>query len=367
MNILHVLWSLEFGGIEKLVLDLASEQRRRGENVRVLVGQGRGHMAPLFAEVGHSVIDARLKNGFDPGWFRWREIRSVMKEAQVIHMHTFNPTFARFARASGRPIVFTEHGNFGHGRETTWRDKIKRTFMKWFLNRDVRYITFNSHYSRRLALARYGLQGVPNKVVYNGIRFPEDDVKPVRLPKWEGKFIIGTISRLAAFKRIDRLITAFAAMKVHNDCRLLIVGDGILKAELESMVREMELSNYVEFAGYQRDVAAFQSAMDVCVFPSQGEPFGLVAVETLALGKPTIVMQDGGGITEIIEPLSPDDVVGSVRGLTRRLEHYYRLWKSGDLKDKKQIAERKAQAYKFDVKLMAEAFECIYDTVNCWR
>ena len=61
------------------------------------------------------------------------------------------------------------------------------------------------------------------------------------------------------------------------------------RPQLEALVGQLGLRDATHFTGFRQDARACQSFMNVCVFPSQNEPFGLVAVETLALGKPTIV------------------------------------------------------------------------------
>src|SRR5690606_19063250 len=124
-------------------------------------------------------------------------------------------------------------------------------------------------------------------------------------------------------KRVDRLIEGFARFQDGREAMLLIVGDGVERAALEARVDDLEIRAKTLFAGYQREVQAYQAAMDVCVFPSQNEPFGLVAVETLALGKPTVVFADGGGICEIVAGLDPSDVVENSDALAKRLAYYY--------------------------------------------
>jgi glycosyltransferase involved in cell wall biosynthesis len=165
-------------------------------------------------------------------------------------------------------------------------------------------------------------------VVYNGIQLTDTDSntssKEINelTKRLKNKIVIGTSSRFVSFKRIDRLIKAFSKLENIEQRVLLLVGDGILRSKLKEQVEELNISNSVIFTGYASNVRDFQQLMDVSVFPSQSEPFGLVAIETLSLNKPTIVFADGGGLKEIITGISSDDVVNDEFELTSRLEEY---------------------------------------------
>ena len=122
---------------------------------------------------------------------------------------------------------------------------------------------------------------------------------------------------------------------------------------------QLGLRDVVVFTGFRQNVADLQRQMDVCVFPSETEPFGLVAVETLSLGKPTIVMNDGGGITEIVNRHNPADVVDGVDGLVCRLNEYY------ENRDRIEVdaAARKSVARFFDIGRMAQEMCRVYESV----
>jgi len=370
LKILHVMWWLEFGGIERLVLDLCREQRRQGLSPSVLVGSGHGRMAAEFAAAQVPVHVAGLASGSDIRPGRVREVRRLMGAADVVHCHVYSPAFALAARGIPTPIVFTDHGNAALGRPKTWRDRLIRRLQGHFLNRQVAFTTFISEHTRRMAARDFRLPAA-SAVVHNGIdlaaRAAPAAIPVDQLPADLGEaFVVGTSCRFAGFKRIDRLIRGFAGLGTLDHCYLLLVGDGPLRPEYEALATELGIRERTLFTGYQADVRGLQQAMDVCVFPSAAEPFGLVAVETLALGKPTIVMADGGGITEIIATVSPDDVVAGEAGLTARLAAYREAWRQGgELLSVALASRRREHAARFDIRRMAAEMLAIYR--DAWR
>lgn len=364
MRVLHYVWSTHFGGIERLALDLVGEQRSKcGHHVGILVGQDKGEFSSSFHAGCDEFLSLDLINGRDRNSGKRKAAVEFMRQFDIVHIHTFNPTICRAAIESGRKIIYTEHGNFGFGRKRTWADLFKSLLLRRFLNQKVDYVTFNSNFTMQFARSRYDLKSVEKSVVYNGICIPEQtkkptaDIAPEILAATDGKFVVGTTSRFAGFKRVDRLVDAFAKFsKGRNDVVLLLVGDGVLRQELERHVERVGIRNQVIFAGFRSNVGDYQSLIDVCVFPSECEPFGLVAVETLARGKPTLVFRDGGGIIEIVAPVCPGDVVESIDMMADRLTNYY---ESRDLLADTDN-QRRNRADVFKISTMASEMDVVY-------
>jgi glycosyltransferase involved in cell wall biosynthesis len=360
ISVVHVIWSANFGGIETLVSSLCAEQKNNPElKVELLIAKGK---IPSKRTDGQSYLVhfAELKNGFDFSFQKYKNLRSFFNQFDIIHIHSFNLLVVYAAVAAGKKIVFTEHGNFGFGRRQKLTDILNYFFLKRFLRKHVSFISFNSEFTEQVARARYKLTARNSEVIYNGICFssvkndsiPDEELKK----KLNGKFVIGTSSRFAGFKRIDRLIKAFAEFQENKKTILLLVGDGIKRNDLEELVAQLGINHKTIFTGYRTDVRQIQQMMDVCVFPSQNEPFGLVAIEALSLGKPVIVFQDGGGIAELIKKVSYDDIVDDIHILSQRLDYYYHHQQE----IQKGIEERIRFAGLFDIKVMEEKFFNIY-------
>ena len=361
IRVIHYVWSLDFGGIERLTLDAASEQLKNKDlRTSILVGKAGGKMFSMLKDSGIPYTVAGLRGGGDFSMAGITRLKKIFQDADVIHFHTFTPPVALAAILSGKRIVYTEHGNFAFGRKSTAADNVNRLLLKLFLNRYVSFVTFNSEFTRKEACSRYGLKQVRAQVIYNGMSIrPEISIAPApdSVEASKGKFVVGTSSRFAGFKRIDRLIRAFGLFAVgKKDVRLMLVGDGPLKKELEQLVERNNLSEQTVFTGYSDSPGVFQQAMDVCVFPSEKEPFGIAALETLSLGKPTLVMSDGGGILEIVSGVEPADIVDGENELAQRLEHYY----SARQQEDPAVKKRMTVAGTFNIARMEKEFYSVY-------
>lgn len=365
MRVLHTIWSAAFGGIERLVLDLGIAQDRRGIDVDVFLCDPQGEFMESFQASPLTCHDGCIRHGGDVRPARILNAASLMREYEIIHQHTFTPAVAMASVISGSKVVYTVHGNFGFGRKSRYSDRIIAGLRKLFLNRFVKHVTFNSDFTRKVAESRYGLSRVATSVVYNGISLANKSERMTTgqqddyAERLTDRFVVGTTSRFAGFKRIDRLIRAFAEFCPGKPTTLLLVGDGPLRSEYEALVDELRLRDVVVFTGFEQDVANLQRQMDVAVFPSETEPFGLVAVETLSLGKPTIVFNDGGGITEIVKRHDPADIVDGVDGLVRRLNDYYENRSRIEV----DAAARESVANRFDIGQMADEMCCVYESV----
>lgn len=115
--------------------------------------------------------------------------------------------------------------------------------------------------------------------------------------------IILYVGRLVYEKGIQNLISAMPKiLNGYHDSKLIIAGKGGMLDELKAQANSMGLGDKVYFTGYlnAKQVQKMYKCADVAVFPSTYEPFGIVALEAMLAGVPTVV-SDVGGLNEIIE------------------------------------------------------------------
>lgn len=117
------------------------------------------------------------------------------------------------------------------------------------------------------------------------------------------------VSRLFYWKGHSELLRALAIVKSHfPNVKLLVVGEddprghpggGSYRAELEELVKELDLGASVIFTGFRRDIPMLMAACDIYAMPSFEEPFGMVYLEAMAMEKPVVAL-DNGGAREIV-------------------------------------------------------------------
>ena len=106
----------------------------------------------------------------------------------------------------------------------------------------------------------------------------------------ENSAVIGHVGRFSPVKNHDFIIEVFKSVK--NMCpnsKLLLIGDGARKNEIQQKVDQLNLSSDVIFVGSSSNVDMYLQAMDVFVFPSHYEGLGIAAVEAQTAGLPCIV------------------------------------------------------------------------------
>ncbi|PIW64924.1 MAG: hypothetical protein COW13_00255, partial [Candidatus Omnitrophica bacterium CG12_big_fil_rev_8_21_14_0_65_50_5] len=303
MKIVHVLESLQMGGMERLVADLAETQKVRGHDVCVYTISTSGPLEDRLKKAGVPVFNCHKKRGFDAGCIRTLKKKFAEKRFEIVHTHNglANVYAAVAAKLSGiKKVINTRHGSVDPRQKSLWLWKV--SFL--FTNRIVFVCKKAKDEFDGLKMARRK-KGL---VIYNGINvrdwteIPVDGrdsiVRDFKLAP-ETK-IIGVICRLDLLKDIDTLITAFEIVQRDNpNIVLFIVGDGSQKSRLQEMVKTLRLTEKVVFPGERKDVKPFLAAMDIFVLPSLAEGISIALLEAMAFKRP-IITTNVGGTPELI-------------------------------------------------------------------
>lgn len=147
----------------------------------------------------------------------------------------------------------------------------------------------------------------------------------------EDRFVIGWIGRMTAIKRVPDILRAFARLRANGvDATLCLVGDGPDRAAIESQAHELGIMRSLLFVGYQRDVAPYYAFFDTLVLASGNEGTPVVAIESLAAGRP-VVSTRVGGVPDVVREAEDGYLVepGDVDALVAALE---RLARDPDLR-----------------------------------
>ena len=154
---------------------------------------------------------------------------------------------------------------------------------------------------------------LPNAIDPERFKFSESARREIRAKYGiaEGDFVIGHVGRFFPEKNHKFIIELFSEYSQnHSNCKLLLVGNGPLQIEIQDLVKQKNLEDKVVFAGLQKDVVGFYSAMDVLLLPSTREAFPMTLVEAQYNGLPCIVssaVPKETAITDYVFPLPIDE------------------------------------------------------------
>lgn len=112
--------------------------------------------------------------------------------------------------------------------------------------------------------------------------------------------VILTAARLAKQKQLDQLIRAFAEVLQFMPARLLILGEGVLRSELENLCKELKIEEHVDLPGYVTNPCSYMSACDVFVLASAWEGSPVALAEALAAGAAVIVNDAPGASKDLV-------------------------------------------------------------------
>lgn len=164
------------------------------------------------------------------------------------------------------------------------------------------------------AVAKGKVTILPNAIDPERFKFNENARKEIRVRYGidENDFVIGHVGRFFPEKNHKFIVGLFDEYsRTHDKCKLLLVGNGPLQAEIQNLVKQKGLEERVAFVGLQKDVVGFYSAMDVLLLPSTREAFPMTLVEAQYNGLPCLVsvaVPKETAITDNVFPLPIDDV-----------------------------------------------------------
>jgi glycosyltransferase involved in cell wall biosynthesis len=170
-----------------------------------------------------------------------------------------------------------------------------------------------------------------------------------------GPRVVGTIARLERQKGLDVLIRALAEVE---SATLLVVGDGSERRRLETLARDLGVSDRIEWLGWSDDPRRYLASLDVFVLPSRNEGFPLVVLEALLSGV-AVVATDVGSVAEAVRDgetglLIPPEDPGAIATAIRRLLADEALGRRLGQEGRRLVLDR------FTADHMARAFESLY-------
>jgi glycosyltransferase involved in cell wall biosynthesis len=304
LRVAHVVLSLDLGGLERIVVNLAREGLQRGQQCAVICLERSGALAKQAEQFGAEVHCVHKRPGLRPGTVS--RVKEVLRgfRPDVVHTHTPGGLLyaGRAARAMGVPlVVHTEHLN--NTRHPSIRPLVRwrRTWLLWYA---AGYCRRFFCVSKDIAVDLAAQRVVPRPklaVLLNGIdtehvaRATDTEALRRSLQIPAGAPVIGTVGRLNTVKRQDLLIRAFARVRQRfPQAHLVLVGDGPARDTLNTLVAQLQLQASVHLVGAQLEPERYLQIMDVFALSSSLEGLPLAILEAWAVGLPVIASAVGG-------------------------------------------------------------------------
>ena len=325
MKILMLTWEYPpriVGGISRVVHDLSHKLVKDGNEVTVVTYK-EGDSPEFENDKGVKVYRVENymihPNNFTD-WIMQLNFNLTSKASQIINeqgkfdcIHAHDWLVAYSAKtlkdAFQIPIVSTIHATES-GRNSGIHDDVQRYIndTEWLLTYESTEVIVNSNYMKCELQRLFGLpfekiNVIPNGINLNNFNGIEKDYDFRRKYAMDNEKIVLYIGRLVYEKGIQHLIAAMPKIiNGYNDTKLIIGGRGGMYDELREQAKFLGIENKVYFTGYlsSKEVQKMYKCADIAVFPSTYEPFGIVALEAMLAGVPTVV-SDIGGLNEIVD------------------------------------------------------------------
>jgi glycosyltransferase involved in cell wall biosynthesis len=322
LRILHVVDSLERGGLERVVTDLALVQRRSDCEVEVFSIKEPGGFATELEAAGIRVLRGDKRRGAD--FATLRRLRRALVGRDIVHGHNFMPAYYAAAASLG---LFRGPCLVGtcHDMGTRLENPKLRWIVGWALRRTRRVAMVGAQVFARYVdsglvastRAESILNGVPLASFRQGEAARHEARALLGLPA--DALVIGCVGRLVALKNHRLLIDLLPRLcERFPGLRLVIVGGGPLHEELSAQARALGVADRLTLAGERAGVSELLPAFDVFALPSQTEGLSIALLEAAASGLAIVATAVGGnpeiiheGATGMLVPLGDADAMAT--------------------------------------------------------
>lgn len=296
LHVLEVLGNAIVGGMESYAYRLV--ERLPGERFRVSVMCP--FESPLTERLRSLGVDTLIVSmPEDPSWASLQTTCAFVQSGGVDVLHAHMPNAHLLAalagRLTGKPVLATIHG-----RQLTMLDlEVHRT-----TGSRLNVVCRQTYYQALgLGVDADRLSFIPNGVD-TAVYRPAPRLVPVLRPALgirNEDVVVGFVGRLSAEKGPDLFVRMAAIAHVKApDAHFVLIGEGPMRGELESMIADAKLGARVHLAGLREDLPSVYNELDVLASTSRSEAMPLALMEAMACGLPVVGLR-AGGVPDLIE------------------------------------------------------------------
>ena len=300
IHVLHILWSLQRGGAEVLLLNSLGAYPPGDFRHTLCCLGGDGPLRSAFEAKGCDVhVMGKRRPSDAPRVLTACALLIRRLRPDVVHLHRDGPDiWGQLAAllAGHRCVVVTEHGPYTLDTGESAIFRWGKTMLRRLLQRQVRITLAISRAVADDLLLHKVAPASRIRVVHNGV----DEAVFTPGSKRSPRGIIGTAGRLIPLKGFDVLVRAFTrVLREYPTAKLRIAGEGPDRTRLAGLIESQGLSGRAELIGRVEEMRGFLQSLDVFVMPSIKEGFGMALLEAMSCGLP-VIASDAGGLREIV-------------------------------------------------------------------
>jgi len=360
IRILFVVDDFSEGGAAVVIDNLLKELPQKEFTPFIYCLDAIGKLGEEYRKKGVTVICANRVGGFDKSLLK--KIKGCIKKNKIDVIHAQQYTAYFYSLLASLPVyprpkmLFTEHGR--HFPEIY---KWKRALANQVLHHFTHCIVAVSEAVKESLVKYEKLPAKKIRIILNGIKIPDkvSHQKRKNIGLSEDDLVVGTVSRLVEAKNHQMLIRCFSEVvsKVPN-AKLVIVGDGEYKSELEKMVFSHKLQDSVIFTGMRSNAKDLMPLFDVLSLVSFYEGTSMTLLEGMASEVPLVASDVPGntflvndGVNGFLVPIDEDKMLA---------ERLVKLLLDEKLRKKMGKAGKKNLKKRFDRRRMAKEYKTIY-------
>jgi sugar transferase (PEP-CTERM/EpsH1 system associated) len=330
IRILHIVHSLQIGGLENGVVNLINNLNSdRFEHTICCIDSS----GPMADRIRRPVDIYTLKKGDKRDYLLPVKISRIIRNVRPDVVHTRNwGTIDGVAGAKIAGVKNIIHGEHGWEASDPRGANNRRKRVRKLLSTWISHFVAVSDDLRSWLIDDVGISSAKVTQIINGVdthRYsPSKERQSIkeRLGIMPDYFVIGTVGRLDPVKDHETLLRAFQCALIRSENRklvLIIVGTGPLETRLKVLSKELNISENIRFVGQQDDMQSLYQSMDIYVLPSIAEGISNTMLEAMASGLPVVASAVGGSV-ELIEDGKTGFLFnpGDYRLLTAKLSIY---------------------------------------------
>jgi glycosyltransferase involved in cell wall biosynthesis len=300
-KITHLITTIEFGGAEKQLLILARNQIKQGFKVEIFYLKGKPELKTKFEDMGVKVNSLLVDQPFIFQVTKFRKF--IRSNESPVHTHLPQAELVASLACKKKKFIISRH-NF----EPFWPNKPKLVSVllsRFVTSRASGGIAISNAIKNYLLVAKEISKEFQVSVVYYGFEHKVDDLSDSNKLTNEilnstKNFKIGTIGRLVPGKNYPTMLKAVAKIvDVDPTVKFFIVGGGSSDQALINMCKDLKIENNVIWLGRTEHIWEFLSKIDLFIFASKGEGFGLVLLEAMLANKP-ILAANNSAVPEVL-------------------------------------------------------------------